>query len=764
VKPTPTPTPTLALALAPTLAPTLSPTKSLSPTLSLSRRGFIGAALAAGGSVLFFRVAGSEATAVAPVLLNGWIRISPEGTVTVFSRATELGQGALSTLALIVAEELDLDAASISVEMAPVTTEFMDQSNVLGYGIGAAYYATWGSLSSRDMDRSMRKIAATARVLLLKAAAQTWTAAETECTTADGFVRHLNGRTLSYAAVAPLAATLPVPQDIEPKPRGAWRRLGRAAARIDIPAKIDGSAVYGVDVRLPGMLVATIVQCPIFGGKLQSVDVGRAEKVPGVKKVMVLEDAIAVIAIGYWPAKQGLERLQPIWIAGDRKAADSAAQSAVLQKAAQSPQVQFLREGAKAAEVLATHEAGMASATTRLDALYEVPFLAHAPMEPMNATAHVTSRGAELWVPTQYQSMIREVIADLLGLPPEMVIVHTTAVGGGFGRRTEVDYAIQAVKIARHFEQPIKLIWSREEDISRGYFRPMAVMHLLAGLDVKGQPTAFSFTAACPSIMDYSIERRNGAPQQEIDEAGLANARDWPYAVPAQKIALASIDLGVPLTWMRSVGSQASVFALECFLDEMAAAAQADPVAYRCELLRYRPRELQVVKKLASLAAWDKPATAGRFRGVALNAANGSVVAQLVELEVDSRKQVTLHRIFCVVDCGVALNPDAVIAQMEGGIIFGLTGALFGEISLKDGAVQQSNFHNYPLLTLAQTPKIEVAILNSDAPVGGVGEEAVPPVAAAVANAIFSATGVRLRSLPITRHGFTVGARIVERT
>jgi isoquinoline 1-oxidoreductase beta subunit len=732
----------------------------MKPAPALSRRGFIGAALAAGGSVLFFRVAGSEATAVAPVLLNGWIRIAPEGTVTVFSRATELGQGALTTLTLIVAEELDLDATSIAVEMAPVTVEFMDQSNVLGYGIGAAYYATWGSLSSRDMDQSMRKIAATVRVLLLRAAAQTWNVAETECTMAGGLVRHLNGRTLSCAAVAQLAATLPVPQDIEPRPRAAWRHLGHATARVDIPAKIDGSAVYGVDVQLPGMLVATIAQCPIFGGKLQSVDVGPAEKSSGVKKVMVLEDMVAVIAIGYWPARRGLDRLQPIWMAGDRKVADSATQSALLRQAAQAPQIQFVREGANAAEVLAVHEAGMASATRRLDALYEVPFLAHAPMEPMNATAHVTSRGAELWVPTQYQSMVREVIAELLGLPREKVIVHTTAVGGGFGRRTEVDYAIQAVKIARHFEQPIKLIWSREEDISRGYFRPMAVMHLLAGLDVKGQPTAFSFTVACPSIMDYSIERRNGAPRQEIEEAGLANARDWPYAVPAQKIALASIDLGVPLTWMRSVGSQASVFGLECFLDEMAAAAQADPIAYRCGLLQHRPRELAVVKKLASLAAWDKPAMAGRFRGFALNAANGSVVAQIVELKVDPQKKITLYRVFCVVDCGVAFNPDAVTAQMEGGIIFGLTGALFGEISLKDGAVLQKNFHNYPLLTLAQTPKIEVAILNSDAPVGGVGEEAVPPVAAAVANAIFSATGVRLRSLPLMRHGFTVGDSI----
>ncbi len=727
--------------------------------LALSRRGFIAAALTAGGSVLFYMRAGSQSGAAASptaILLNGWIRIAHDGAVTVFSRTTELGQGALTTLAMIVADELALDPASVTVEMAPVTEPFMDHGNTLGYGIGAAYYATWGSLSSRDMDHSMRKVAATVRVLLLRAAAQLWSVAETECSAENGLVRHTGGRTLSYAALAPTAATLPVPQDIEPRARGNWRRLGRATARFDIPAKTDGSAIYGVDVKRPGMLIATIAQCPRFGGKLESVDASAAEKMPGVKKVLALEDTVAVVATGYWPAKQALARLRPVWQAGERKADDSGAQYASLRRAVHSPHHLFLPDGAQAAEVLAAHDAGMTAATTRLEALYEVPFLAHAPMEPMNATAHVTPQRAELWVPTQFQSMVREVVAKLLRLPREKVTVHTTMVGGGFGRRTEIDYAIQAVQIARHFEQPVKLIWSREEDTSRGYFRPMAVMQLTAGLDALGQPTAFSFTAACPSIMDYTIERRNGAPQQEIDEAGLANARDLPYALSAQKIALASIDLGVPLTWMRSVGSQASVFGLECFLDEMAARAKVDPLAYRRHLLRQRPRELAVVEKMASVAAWDRPPLPGRHRGFALNAANGSVVAHVVELEVNAQRAVRLHRIYCVVDCGIAFNPDAVIAQMEGGIIFGLTGALLGEISLKDGAVLQKNFDSYPLLTLAQTPEIEVTILQSDAPVGGVGEEAVPPVGPAVANAIFSATGVRLRSMPLMRQGFTL--------
>lgn len=727
--------------------------------LGLSRRYFIGAVLAMGGSVLFYGgVHGRRAAASsqAELLLNGWIRIAPNGAVTVFSRTTELGQGALTSLALIVAEELQIDPAEVAVEMAPVTDQFMDHANALGYGIDTRYYVTWGSLSSRDMDRSMRKVAATVRVLLLRAAAQNWHVAETECSAKDGIVRHVDGRTLSYAALAPRAARLSVPQDIEPKAHAKWNRLGRATARLDIPAKTDGSAVYGVDVTRPGLLVATIAQCPIFGGTLKSVDASAVEKMAGVKKVVILEAAVAVIATGYWPAKRGLDRLSPIWQAGERKAVDSAAQLALLRQAVESPNHLFVPEGAHEAELLAAHEMGVAAGTVHLEALYEVPFLAHAPMEPMNATAHVTPQGAELWVPTQYQSMVREVVAEILDLPRDKVIVHTTVVGGGFGRRTEIDYAIQGAMIARHVKEPVKLIWSREEDMSRGYFRPMAVIQLKAALDARGRATALSFTAACPSIMDYSIERRNGTPQQEIDEAGLANARDWPYAVPAKKIALASTDLGVPVTWMRSVGSAASVFALECFLDEMAAAAKADPIAYRLHLLRQRPRELAVVERVASLAGWNRPNPSGRHRGFALNCANGSVVAQVVEIEVGMQRAVKLQAIYCVVDCGVAFNPDAVIAQMEGGIIFGLTGALFGEISLKDGAVEQKNFDRYPLLTLAQTPDIHVSILQSDAPIGGVGEEAVPPVAPALANAIFSATGERQRSLPLMRRGFTL--------
>ena len=303
---------------------------------ALSRRGFIAATLAAGGAALFYVRPGSQpAAAATAVLLNGWIRIAPDGAITVFSRATELGQGALTSLALIVAEELALDPASIGVEMAPVTEAFMDHGNTLGYGVGAAYYATWGSLSSRDMDGSMRKIAATVRVLLLRAAAQTWTVPESECNAENGVVRHAGGRTSTYAALAPTAATLPVPQDIEPRPRADWRRLGRATARFDIPAKTDGSAIYGVDVKRPGLLVATIAQCPMFGGKLESVDVSTVEKMPGVKKVLALEDAVAVIATGYWPAKQALARLRPVWRAGERKAADSAAQYALLRQAVQ---------------------------------------------------------------------------------------------------------------------------------------------------------------------------------------------------------------------------------------------------------------------------------------------------------------------------------------------------------------------------------------------------------------------------------------------
>ncbi len=724
-------------------------------SFALTRRLFVKTGLAAGGSVVFYMSAGvlpARASTPATIDLNSWIRIAPDGAVTAFCRTTELGQGAHTSLALIVAEELHMDGSAVAVEMAPVSEQFMD----ITQGQGAGYYVTWGSLSSRDMDTNMRRMAATVRILLLQAAAKLWAVPEQECSTEGGVVRHVGGRTLAYASVAPVAAALPIPQNVEPKPRAKWQRLGHSMARIDIPAKTDGSAIYGVDVKLPELLVATIMQCPIFGGTLRSVDSSAVERLPGVKKVVSLENAVAVVADGYWSAKKGLDVLRPVWNKSPHKPEDSSMQSAKLRVAAQSPGRLFVPVGAKEIELRTAHAQGMARGAQHLEAIYEVPFLAHAPLEPMNATAHVSRDRAELWVPTQYQSMVREVVAEILGLPRDKVIVHTTAVGGGFGRRTEIDYAIQAAQISRHVEQPVKLIWSREEDMSRGYFRPMTTIQLKAALDAQGNPTAFAFTAACPSIMDYSIERRNGAPQSEIDEAGLANARDWPYAVPERKVELALTDLGVPLTWMRSVGSAASVFALECFLDEMAAAAKIDSVAYRRQLLRNRPRELAVLEKAVSLADWDRPSTPGRHRGFALSISNGSVVAQVAEIEVNSQRAVKLHRIQCVVDCGIAYNPNAVVAQMEGGIIFGLTGALLGEIVLKNGAVVQKNFDSYPLLTLAQTPEIEVAILQSDAPVGGVGEEAVPPVGAAVANAIFAATGQRLRSMPFMRHGFTL--------
>lgn len=720
----------------------------------LTRRGFIGATVAAGGSVLFYMSVGklSAGAPAASIDLNAWIRIARDGKLTAFCRTTELGQGAHTSLALIVAEELQIEATGVAIEMAPVTEEFMDRTQ----GDGAGYYVTWGSLSSRDMDHNMRQVAATVRTLLVQAAAQQWAVPEAECRADGGRILHTGGRSLAYSVLAPVAATLPIPQNVEPKPRAKWQRLGRSMARVDIPAKTDGSAIYGVDVKQPNMLVATIKQCPIFGGTLQSVDGSAVERLPGIKKVVALEDAVAVVADGYWRAKKGLDALRPVWNEGHHKPDDSTDQSARLREAVQSPGQLFVPTGAKESELRAAHEEGMARGKVHLEALYEVPFLAHAPLEPMNATAQVTRDGAELWVPTQYQSMVREVVAEILGLPRAKVIVHTTVVGGGFGRRTEIDYAIQAAKIARHFAQPVKLIWSREEDMSRGYFRPKTAIQVKAALDRQGNPTAFAFTAACPSIMDYSIERRNGAPQWEIDEAGLATARDWPYAVPARRVALALTDLGVPLTWMRSVGAQASVFALECFLDEMAAAAKVDPVLYRRNLLRERPRELAVLEKVAALAGWGRAPAPGIYRGFALSVTNGSVVAQVAEIEVSAQRAVRLHRIYCVVDCGVAYNPDVVVAQMEGGTIFGLTGALFGEITLKGGAVVQRNFDSYPLLTLAQTPEIHVSILQSDAPVGGVGEEAVPPVGAAVANAIFAATGQRLRSMPLMRNGFSL--------
>ena len=721
---------------------------------ALSRRRFLGSATAAaGGLVIGFHLPAGPKRAQAAMpggaVVNGWLRIGPDGTVTVFSVTTEIGQGTTSSIPQMVAEELEVEWKHVRVEMAPVDPAYYFNP----YGeAGEPIYATFGSMGTYSQFEPLRKAGAAARMMLVQAAAERWGVPAAECVARFGVVLHeRTDRRAGYGELAPAAARLTPPAEVPLKPREQWRLIGKPLPRLDAGAKVDGSAVYGIDVRLPGLLVATIAQCPTFGGRLKSVDPAPAMKVKGVRAVVTLEGGVAVVATGYWPAKKGLDALSPVWDRGPNAGHDSAAYAGILRQAADRGEAVFALRDQDPKKVQADHEAALAGAARRVEALYEVPFLDHAPMEPMNGTAVVEKDRAELWLSTQNQSGVRDAVAAKLGIAPEKVTVHTQMVGGGYGRRIEVDYALQAVEIARKVGRPVKLVWSREEDMTHGYYRPAAAARLTAGLGPDGMPVALRFDAACESLLDYSY-LRNVGQRGPVDFAGLMYAARPHYAIPGYMARLTRADYGVPVGFWRSVGASQNGFFLESFMDELAHAAGIDPVEYRRRLLKDRPRELGVLEKAAATGGWGS-AAAGRHKGFAMVRANGSVVAAVAELSV-ADGAVRLHRIACAVDCGTAVNPDSVRAQIEGGLVFGLTAAFLGEITIKGGAVEQRNFDTYPLLALSQMPEVQVEILETGGRLGGVGEESVPVAAPAVANALFAATGTRLRATPFTKHGF----------
>lgn len=726
----------------------------MSGMAGMDRRGFLCAVVAGGAGLLLGFHGDGRAAAGEASQFSTWLSIGTDGLVTVYNTTAELGQGAATPLTQVMAEELALDPAQLRVEQAPLSDAYLGRNPT-----GATFYVTWGSSGSRLSFGRRRRAAAAARMMLVQAAAARWNVPVAECSVAKGRVLHAaSARSLGYGELAAEAARLPVPAKVELTPRAQWVQIGKPVQRRDLPDKTDGSARYGIDTSLPGMLTATIAQCPVIGGKLLSVDAAPAMRVRGVKQVVKLANAVAVVATGYWQAKQGLAALKPVWDAGPYRANDSAAHRRAMRAAIDQPLHTVAPKPADAEAIKAAHAAGMAMAGQQLDAVYEAPFLAHAPLEPMNGTALVKDGGAELWLPTQYQSMTREVVAEALGMRLERVVINTTLAGGGFGRRIEADFALQAARIALAMPgSPVKLIWSREEDMTQGYYRGAAMARLRAGLDAQGMPLAFAFDTACPTIADYSIEGRH-QPKGELDNSGGGYAAEMPYSLPGLRERHTPVDLGVPVTFWRSVHASTNGYFLEAFIDEMAAVAQADPLDYRRRLLAGKARPLAVLDKLADVSGWRMPAPAGRHRGVAFYQGNGSVVAMVVELEtgkgVGKDKQVRLRRICCVADVGVALNPDGVRAQVQGGIVFALSAALAGEITVKDGKVQQTNFGAYPLLSMAQTPAIDVHIMEGSEAMGGIGEESVPQVAPAIAGALFAATGERIRALPFSRHGW----------
>jgi isoquinoline 1-oxidoreductase beta subunit len=645
---------------------------------------------------------------------------------------SEMGQGVMTALPMLVADELDVDMKSVRVETAPAAPEYINP--VIGVQL------TGGSTSVRSSWRQLREAGATARAMLINAAAERWRIDAATLVTDNGVVRDSKKhRSATYGELAAAAARLPPPHEVKLKQPGEYKLIGKPLARVDIPAKVNGVAQFGIDVKLPGMLVAVVARCPSFGGKLRSFNASETNKIKGVREVLTIESGVAVVADAFWPAKTGRDALQIQWDYGaNAKLSDELVMEA-FRKGAEG-------EGAVA---FSTGEADrtLARASKPLEAVYSLPYLAHAAMEPLNCTAHVRKNVCDVWVPTQAQTFTQQTAARITGLPATAINVHTTFLGGGFGRRSETDFVAEAVEISKAIKAPVKVIWTREDDIHHDFYRPAVYARMRAALDQHGELLAWSHRIVGPSIMSrVSPARvRNG-----IDPTSVEGAANQPYLIPNVHVDYVMENIGVPIGFWRSVGNSFTAFMVESFIDEIAHAAGADPYKFREKLLRKSPRHLRVLQLAAEKAGWGKPLPNGVHRGIAVALSYGSYVAEVAEVSVSTGGEPTVHRVVCAVDCGQFVNPDTIEAQMQSGIVYGLTAALNGKITLKEGRVQEGNFDDYRLLRLDQMPEVEVHMVASGEAPGGIGEPGTPPIAPAVCNAIYAATGKRIRQLPIS--------------
>jgi isoquinoline 1-oxidoreductase subunit beta len=749
----------------------------MSKIKSRSRRRFMIAtgALAAGGLLVGYVLRDRDRLARVAAFtrsdkefaLNGWVKIQADGTVTVAVPHQEMGQGIYTSLALLVAEELDADWSKVRAEQAPIDPVYgnyvmlgdglpvdpEDAGSVatavrwFGFKVGETLglLATGGSSSVRNGWEPMRVAGASARAMLVGAAASRWNVSAGECATENGWVLHrASGRRLAYGELAQEAAKGSPPANPRLKAKSEYKLIGRSMPRLDTPSKIDGTAQFGMDVKLPGMLYAAVAQCPVFGGKVKSYDEAKIKGLPGVRAVVPIPNGVAVVADSSWRAKRALAELPVVWDEGSNAGLDSKAIFAQYARDLdQGSATKYRAEGDAVA--------ALGRAAKVIEAQYQVPFLAHATMEPMNCTALVNDGACEVWAPNQAPSLVRWIAARATGLDSSKITVHTTFLGGGFGRRAENDFVLQAVTVAKALPgKPVQVIWSREEDMQHDAYRPAAMARFRAGLDAAGKPVAFWNRIAGPSVTRSFMDRLLPAGGMDFppDKTNAEGAADLPYEFPDLRVEHVLSKTPVPVGFWRSVGHSYNAFFTECFIDEIAAAAGKDPLQLRRALLGKHPRFLKVLDTAAAKAGWDSPAKPGIGRGIALHRSFRSIVAQVAEVEV-SGSEIKVRRVVCAIDCGMAIQPDTVAAQMESGIIFGLSAALFGEITIAKGRVEQSNFHSYDLLRLSQTPAIEVHIVESGAALGGVGEPGTPPIAPAVANAVFAATGKRLRQLPL---------------
>jgi isoquinoline 1-oxidoreductase beta subunit len=665
-----------------------------------------------------------------PVAMNAWIHIGTDDIVTILIDKSEMGQSILTGLAMIAADDLECDWSKIRTEFAPADKVYTNPR----FGV----QGTGGSSGTPTSWKPLRMASATARDLLIAAAAQRWGVDPAECRAENSTIVHIpTKRTLSYGSLAEDAAQIPVVGGVGHSLKGSFNLLGKPVKRLDTPVKVDGSAQYGIDVRQPGMLYAVIARCPVFGGKVASFDATKAKAIPGVKNVIQISDGVAVVADNTWTAMQGRRALEIRWDEGPNANLNSAAISKALADAS-------TKAGAVARKV-GDVETGIATAYTKIEVDYEVPFLAHATMEPMNCTAHVRADRCDVWAGTQAQTNSQAIAAKITGLDPKSVFIHTTFLGGGFGRRFETDFVGEAVEVSKAMNAPVKVTWSREDDMQHDFYRMVSHAHGVAGLNVEGWPVAWSTRVSSPALM-----ARFGPLKDNFDRRSVESLDNVPYDIPNILVDFQLVNTPVPIGFWRSVGASQNGFFLESFIDEIATAGKKDPYELRRRLLAKSPRHLAVLDAAAQNAGWEKPLPADRFRGMAVVTSYDGYVAQVIEISVN-RKERTLkvHRVVCALDCGFIVNPASIDAQARSSIVYGLTAALHGGITIEGGRVRQNNFNDYKVLRFDEMPEIEVHVVASPGEPTGAGEFAVPPVAPALCNAIFAATGKRVRRLPI---------------
>jgi isoquinoline 1-oxidoreductase beta subunit len=708
--------------------------------LQLERRDFLRLSVGTGGGLLIgLYVPGASKLAVAEersgsaFMPNAFLRIGTDERVTVIVNHSEMGQGVYTALPMLLADELDADWNKVGYESAPVDPKY--NHPVFGMQITGGSSSVWSGFEQ------YRNAGAAARAMLIAVAAQQWNTDAASLRTESGAVLDGANRKLSYGQLAESAAKMPPPANVTLKDSKAFKLIGTSVKRLDTPEKMNGKAVFGIDVKNPGMLTAVVARATVFGAKVKSVDDSRARSMPGVRKIVEVPSGVAVIADSFWQAKVARDALSIDWDDGEMHSFSTSQMLQQFREQAKSPGTSVRRDG--------DPDAALSQAAQKIEAVYEVPYLSHLMMEPLNCAVDLRAESCEIWTGTQFQTVDRAAAAKAAGLPAEKVQIHTTFLGGGFGRRAtpQSDFVVEAVHVAKAAGSPVKVVWTREDDMQGGWYRPAFLHAIVGGVDASGNPVTWKSRLVGQSIM-AGTPFEGMMKGKEYDPASVEGVDDLPYEIPNLAVESHNAQVGVPVQWWRSVGHSHTGFATECFIDELAALTHKDPYQFRRGLLTTHSRHLAVLDLAAEKAGWGQPLPKGRGRGIAVHFAFGSYNAQVAEVSVTEGK-VRVHRIVSAVDCGRYVNPGIIAAQLEGGAIFAASAALFQELTFENGRLQQTNFHTFPVMRMNECPEIETHIVESNEKSGGIGEPGVPCTAPAIANAVFAATGKRIRKLPI---------------